>query len=114
MKKRALRLEHPTAYYQGHADRQAGRCRLSQPYGHLTVDCGWWLAGTTKTWRSSLNRKTHRALQLHRRRNQFTLPPSGLKEAPHGDGTGRARPAQAREICKVAGRRPALEGLTRN
>ena len=25
--------------------RQAGRCRLSQPYGHLTVDCGWWLAG---------------------------------------------------------------------
>jgi ribosome modulation factor len=45
MKKRAPRLEHPAAYYQGHADRQAGRCRLSQPYGHLTVDCGWWLAG---------------------------------------------------------------------
>lgn len=45
MKKRAPRLEHPTAYYQGRADRQAGRCRLSQPYGHLTVDCGWWLAG---------------------------------------------------------------------
>jgi len=35
----------PPAYYQGRADRQAGRCRLSQPYGHLTVDCGWWLAG---------------------------------------------------------------------
>jgi ribosome modulation factor len=45
MKKRAPRLEHPTAYYQGRADRQAGRCRLSQPYDHLTVDCGWWLAG---------------------------------------------------------------------
>ena len=45
MKKRAPRLEHPTAYYQGRADRQAGRCRLSQPYGHLTVVAGDFIAG---------------------------------------------------------------------
>lgn len=48
-----------------------------------------------------MNRKVHRALQLHRRRDQFTLPPSGLKEAPYGDDAARARPAQAREIARL-------------
>lgn len=32
-----------------------------------------------------MNRKILRSLQLHRRRDQFNLPPSGLKEVLHGD-----------------------------
>lgn len=45
MKARRFRLIYPTAYYQGRACRQDGKCRLSQPYGSMTVDGGWWLAG---------------------------------------------------------------------
>ena len=45
MKARKLRLTYPTAYYQGRASRQDGKCRLSQPFGNMTVDGGWWLVG---------------------------------------------------------------------
>ncbi|WP_435653065.1 hypothetical protein ACSC9T_08685 [Pseudomonas putida] len=36
---------HPTAYYLGRACRNNSQSRDAQPYGWMTVDCGWWLAG---------------------------------------------------------------------
>ncbi len=55
MKAQRLRLIYPTAYYQGRACRQDGKCRLAQPYGNMTVDGGWWLAG----WHDSDMELTH-------------------------------------------------------
>ncbi|MEQ6925596.1 hypothetical protein AAUI01_08230 [Pseudomonas mosselii] len=36
---------HPAAYYLGRACRDNGQSKHSQPYGWMTADCGWWLAG---------------------------------------------------------------------
>lgn len=39
------RYQCPPAYFLGRACRDNLQSRDSQPYGWMTVDCGWWLAG---------------------------------------------------------------------
>lgn len=39
------RYQCPPAYFLGRACRDNLQSRDSQPYGWMTVECGWWLAG---------------------------------------------------------------------